>query len=291
MLHRYFKHGEKLDVAGLNQITVLIDRNESELTEIALNEWRSGLEGPPHMHAEKDQIFYITSGEGTVLLGTKIHEVQKGCLAYIPAGLVHRTTTTSVEPLRYILYNIFNSTHKEGHASFAEHIQQVKSIRKRQAETGSHEVTNAEKTVTPDKESIFFKDVFSGKTYDFGSNSTILLLDRTQTNRCEFVVVQWPEGSKGAMVAHKEKEQAFFILRGEGLVTIGDETETVRPGEIIFVPRNTPHTTEATQGELVYLCLNSLVTQTADPDFDSMYQRIAPQRINRWKSGDDSVGE
>ena len=61
MINRYRKDGQKLDVAGLNEITVLIDRTESELTEVALNEWRSGLEGPPHSHAEKDQIFYIVS--------------------------------------------------------------------------------------------------------------------------------------------------------------------------------------------------------------------------------------
>ena len=41
MIHRYYKEGQKLDVAGLNQITVLLDRTETELTEIALNEWRA----------------------------------------------------------------------------------------------------------------------------------------------------------------------------------------------------------------------------------------------------------
>ena len=65
MLHRYYKDGQKLDVAGLNQITVLIDRSETELTEVGLNEWRPKLDGPPHKHDEKDQIFYISSGEGS----------------------------------------------------------------------------------------------------------------------------------------------------------------------------------------------------------------------------------
>jgi quercetin dioxygenase-like cupin family protein len=291
MIHRYFKHGEKLDVAGLNEITVLIDRGETELTEVALNEWRSGLEGPPHTHAEKDQVFYITGGEGTVSLGDTIHTVKKGCLVYIPAGIVHRTITTSKEPLAYILFNVFNSTEKEGHASFAEHIEKVKFIRRRQAETGDHKISETAEVPVPLKQGIFYHTVFAGKKYDFGSNSTILLLDRTQTNRLEFVVVQWPVGSKGALVAHKEKEQTFFVLSGVGEVTIGEETEKIRPGEIIFVPRNTPHTTAATQGELTYLCLNSLVMETADADFESMYNRIAPQRIARWKSGDPKVGE
>ena len=47
MLHRFYKEGEQLDVAGLNLITVLIDRSETEITEVALNEWRAGLELQP----------------------------------------------------------------------------------------------------------------------------------------------------------------------------------------------------------------------------------------------------
>ena len=291
MIHRYYKEGQKLDVAGLNQITVLIDRTETELTEVALNEWRAGLDGPPHVHAEKDQIFYIVSGEGKIVLGSDSKYVKPGCLVYVPAGLVHQSITTSNEPLGDILYNVFNSAEKEGHATFADHIEKVKEIRRRQAESGRSAVDGAETVSNSVKPTKFFRDVMDGKRYDFGSNFTYLLLDRNQTNRLEFVVVQWPPHSKGAMVAHKEKEQTFYVLAGEGKVTVGNETEEVMPGDIIFVPRNLAHTTEAGNDELRYLCLNSLVTETNDESFDQMYQRISPGRIERWKSGSEKVGE
>jgi quercetin dioxygenase-like cupin family protein len=291
MLHRYYKEGQKLDVAGLNEITVLIDRSETELTEVALNEWRSGLEGPPHLHSEKDQIFYIVSGDGKVTVGDQEFEVTPGCLVYLPAGILHQTIVTSEEPLGYILYNVFKSSQKEGHSSFAEHILKVKEIRRRQAETGQFDISGAEQDIITDKKEKFFSNVYDGKKFDFGSNSTILLLDRTETNRLEFVVVQWSPGNRGAMVAHKEKEQTFFVLSGSGKVTIGEETEVIQAGDIIFVPRNTPHTTEAVEDELTYLCLNSIVIKTKDKSFEEMYQRIAPKRIERWKSGDDSVGD
>ncbi len=291
MIHRYYKEGQRLDVAGLNQITVLLDRTETELTEIALNEWRAGLEGPPHAHAEKDQVFYIVSGEGRVIVGEEEYNVQPGCLVYIPAGLRHQSITTSAEPLGYILYNVFNSADKEGHATFADHIEKVKEIRKKQAELGKSDVSGAEKSAVPTKQTKFFSDIKDGKKYDFGSNSTILLLDRTETNKFEFVVVQWPPHSKGVMVAHKEKEQTFFILNGVGKVTIGDQTEKVKPGDLIFVPRNVPHTTEADDTDLEYLCINSIVTETQDSSFDEMYNRIAPGRMERWKSGSNEVGE
>jgi len=47
MICRNYHTGQKLDVAGLNEITVLIDRSETQLTEVGWNSWRKGLEGPP----------------------------------------------------------------------------------------------------------------------------------------------------------------------------------------------------------------------------------------------------
>ena len=93
MIHRYYQDGDKLDVAGLNQITVLLDRSETELTEIGWNCWRAGLDGPPHRHDDKDQVFYITDGEGTVVLGEDRYEVSPGNAVYVPAGLIHQTIT------------------------------------------------------------------------------------------------------------------------------------------------------------------------------------------------------
>ena len=290
MIHRYFKEGQKLDVAGLNQITVLIDRSETELTEVGLNEWRPKLDGPPHKHNDKDQIFYITSGEGIVKLGDKEYKVKEGCLAYIPTGIVHQTITTSDEPLCYMLFNVFNNKEKEGHASFADHIEKVKQIRKQQAESGSAGVDEV-KVDFEVKPSKIFTDIRSGKKFEFGSNSTILLLDRSETNKCELTLVFWPAGNKGAMVAHKEEEQTFFVLQGNGKVTVGDETAEVKPGSVVFVPRNTPHTIEAFGTELVYLCMNGLVDAESYASFDEMYNAVAPGRIERWKSGSLEVGK
>jgi len=263
MIHRYFKDGQKLDVAGLNQITVLIDRSETELTEVGLNEWRPKLDGPPHKHNAKDQIFYITSGEGIVKLGDKEYKVKEGCLAYVPTGIVHQTITTSNEPLCYMLFNVFNNKEKEGHASFADHIEKVKQIRKQQAETGSAGVGEV-KLDCEIKPSKVFADILSRKHSESGSNSTIILLDRNETNRVEFALVSLPAGNKGTMVTHKEREQTFFVLNGKGWVTIGNETEEVKPGDVIFVSRNTPHTTEAGDVELSYLCMNAFSGETKD---------------------------
>src|SRR5262245_14815388 len=36
-------------------------------------------------------------------------------------------------------------------------------------------------------------------------------------------------------------EQVYFILEGRGLMTVGDETRRVEPGDCIFIPSGQPH--------------------------------------------------
>ena len=91
-------------------------------------------------------------------------------------------------------------------------------------------------------------------------------------------------------MAHKEKEQTFFVLTGSGTVTVDDENAIVNPGDIVFIPLNTPHTTETKDDDLTYFCLNTYIMETQDNSFEEMYNRIAPGRIERWKKGDTSVG-
>ncbi|MCB1121809.1 MAG: cupin domain-containing protein [Verrucomicrobiae bacterium] len=286
MIVRNYKDGTPLDVANLNKITVIFDRGESEHTEIGHNEWRPHLDGPPHFHDEKEQVFYVTSGVGVVKLGNEQREVKPGCLVYIPAGLQHQTITTSEEPLCYLLCNIYESNEDK---TFAQHIESVRSVRKAQAENQDSGGGSAIAQIkNPPK---FFEDINQGKVYEFGSNQTILLIDRSESERIELVVVVWPARNKGAMVAHSEKEQTFFVLEGHGEVTIDGETRPIAPGDVVFVPRNTPHTTESFDEDLRYLCLNTLIGERKYSSFDEMFNAIAPARRERWESGSKEVGE
>ncbi|MCZ6674477.1 MAG: cupin domain-containing protein [Verrucomicrobia bacterium] len=286
MIVKNYKDGMLLKVADLNKITVIFDRGESENTEVGLNEWPPHLDGPPHFHDEKEQVFYVTSGVGIVKLGDEQHDVKEGCLVYIPAGLKHQTITTSDEPLCYLLFNLYESNENK---TFEQHIETVRSVRREQAETQS---TGSESTIAEIKNAAkFFTEISEGQLYEFGPNQTILLIDRTESERIELVVVIWPAGNKGAMVVHSEKEQTFFVLEGKGEVTIGDDTQAISPGDVVFVPRNTPHTTESFDEELKYLCLNTLIGDLKDASFEEMYNRISPERRKRWLSGSTDIGE
>lgn len=291
MICRYYQRGQQLEVASLNVVTVLVDRSETQLTEVGWNRWRKGLEGPPHSHEAKEQIFYVTDGEGMVVVGPARYAVKPGSLIYVPPKVVHQTIAAGDVPLSYVLFNAFLDGSKEGHASFAEHIAKVKEVRRQQAASQQASVSGADVSGVADQPGKHLADIHRGRVFDFGSNTSTLLLERNETRRSEVTLVTWPKGNKGALVAHKEKEQTFFVLSGRGQVTIGSETCAVGVGDVIFVPRDTPHTTAAPEVELSYLCFNTLVIEPPDRSFDESYQRVASRRIARWKAGDPTVGE
>jgi quercetin dioxygenase-like cupin family protein len=292
MICRRSQQGRRLDVAGLNEIIVLVDRSETQLTEVGLNTWRKGLEGPPHSHDAKEQIFYVTAGVGEVVVGNARYSVRPGSLVYVPPRVVHQSIVTGDAPLTYLLFNAFLDASKEGHASFAEHIEKVKLVRKQQAESQRADVANADAVgAVTDRPGKHVEDIRRGPVFDFGSNTSTLLLERTETRRSEVTLVNWRAGQRGAMVSHQEKEQTFFVLEGHGRITVGGETAEVRPGDVVFVPWQAPHTTEAGERDLIYLCFNTLVTEPPDKTFAAFYQRVAPGRLARWQSGNSTVGE
>ncbi|KKK57956.1 hypothetical protein LCGC14_3049260 [marine sediment metagenome] len=139
MICRKYNQGPELDVAGLNRITVILDRSETARTEVALNTWPAGLLGPPHRHEQKEQTFFVTAGSGWVVVAGEKCEVGKGDVVFVPAGVEHQTIAAPDEDLEYILYNAFLSDEKEGHRTFAEHIEQVKATRRAQADAAAGE--------------------------------------------------------------------------------------------------------------------------------------------------------
>lgn len=255
MLIRYYTEGQKLDVAGLNEITVLIDRSETELTEVGWNCWTPNQDGPPHKHRDKIQLFYITDGVGKIHLGDEVYDAKPGDLAFVPAGLVHQAITTTSEKLCYMLFNIFIDKEKEGHTTFADHIEKVKQIRKLQAVSGvSGELDdNKIKEVLPGK---FFNQILSTNKSALVNKHAVELITRNSKLNMELNLVRRSASIKNELEVHTEKEQTFYIIEGDGTITVGEETENVKVGNVVFIPRNVYHKAEATSKDLYYLCLN-----------------------------------
>jgi len=224
--------GQTLDVAGLNEITVLIDRSETELTEVGMNKWAPGLDGPPHAHDRKEQNFFVTAGSGTVRIGEQTYEAKPGAFFYLPAGLEHQSVGQGDAPLCYLLFNAFLGADKEGHGSFADHIAKVKSERRRQADTQRARDASgpaAAPAVSP----------YPGKRVDTERIDArkATLLGREESQRCEAVHYRLGPDEELSLPAELDKEQTFFVCEGSGSLVLHDQSAPLEPSHVCFAPR------------------------------------------------------
>ena len=232
LIHRHCRVGEKLDVAGLNEITVLIDRAQTELTEAAMNSWSPGLDGPPHAHDRKEQNFLVTAGRGLVRIGAESFPAEPGDFFHVPAGVIHQTVNLQPDRrLDYFLFNAFLDGDKEGHASFADHISQVKEIRRRQAERQS---AAADPGLAAGGSRRPGRRV---ATRGCGAGRTVLV-DRRAAERCEAFLLQLPPGGTEPAAADATKEQTLLMLDGSARATVDGEPVELAAGEVLFVPRS-----------------------------------------------------
>lgn len=234
MIHRNSQTGQKLDVAGLNEITVLIDRSETELTEVAMNRWQPGMDGPPHAHPRKEQNFLVTSGRGLVKVGDQTFPATPGSFFYLPAGVIHQTVTQGEAPLSYFLFNAFLDADKEGHASFADHITKVKETRRQQAAAQRADVDPGIAAGAPPPR--------PGRWVDTTklADAVTMLLPRSDTERCEAVHYRVGAGRRLSLNTDGTKEQTFYVLAGSGRFTVAGETADVAAGQVVFAPRGAP---------------------------------------------------
>lgn len=250
LIHRSSKNAKILDVAGLNEITVLIDRSETELTEVAFNAWALGLDGPPHAHEGKEQNFLVTAGRGLVKIDGVSYPAAKGAFFYLPAGVVHQTITQGEERMVYFLFNAFLDASKEGHASFADHIGTVRETRRKQADTQQSGVTlSGSRPALPGK----YID-----TNKIGGLDT-MILSREEAQRCEAILYRLPAGHNLNAASDPSKEQTFFIISGAGRFTVGGETVEVESGQTVFVPKNTALEIDAAGEGMVTISFGTVV--------------------------------
>jgi len=95
-----------------------------------------------------------------------------------------------------------------------------------------------------------------------GGQVSYLLLTKGQFGSGNLSIT-WVEGVPGSeqpVHAHPENEQVYVIVRGRGVMKVGDEGQEVGPGTLVFIPPATGHAIHNTGDEpLIY------VSATAPP--------------------------
>jgi mannose-6-phosphate isomerase-like protein (cupin superfamily) len=62
---------------------------------------------PAHTHADEDQVYYVASGTGFVVLDGERTDVSAGSAVLIPLGTEHEITNTGSTPLDYVFFVVF----------------------------------------------------------------------------------------------------------------------------------------------------------------------------------------
>lgn len=255
---KYYQNGDMLDVAGLNRITVLIDRSRTALTEVGLNVWHAGLEGPPHSHDAKEQIFFVTAGTGSVTVAGESFRVQPGSLVYVPIGAMHRTVVDSGNALEYILFNAFRDADKEGHQSFATHIDHVKHERRQQAEQAGQGHTINWSRNSQQGQCITVE--LSQPPVMHGIES-IPLLNQHATFRSAAHLIRTAADQQRPLPPAIETawEKTLFVLHGAGKIHAGETDFAVKAQEVIYLPAEQPIALETDDTGLDILCLSTIL--------------------------------
>jgi quercetin dioxygenase-like cupin family protein len=259
MIFRDSHTGEKLDVAGLNEITVIIDRSETKLSESAINRWKPGLLGPPHKHEQKEQIFFIIGGEGEVKIGNDVFPAKPGDLLFVPANVVHQTINRGKESLDYFLFNAFLNEDKEGHVSFAEHVNLMKGTRLAQANAQSASIGSGQPLASSNTRGRYFKNVTSIKLEPSSGLSQSIILPRQQTQRSEAAILHLPANGNVAFETDNAHEHTIFVLSGSGTFSSKEDSKEVSGGEIIYIAGNSKLKIQTRGTDLNCLVLSSVI--------------------------------
>ena len=83
------------------------------------------------------------------------------------------------------------------------------------------------------------------------------LIDRTTSGveRCSLAEEVLPPGAVVGRHLHLETEEIYYVLSGQGHMTVGAETREVSAGDAVFIPRGFAHTLENTGSEAIRLLL------------------------------------
>jgi mannose-6-phosphate isomerase-like protein (cupin superfamily) len=76
-----------------------------------------------------------------------------------------------------------------------------------------------------------------------------------------------PPGQTTHCHRHARSEEIYYILQGEGRVTVGSDVQPVDTGDAVAIPRGTWHRIANTgQGDLVFLCCCSPAYRHTDTE-------------------------
>lgn len=101
------------------------------------------------------------------------------------------------------------------------------------------------------------------KRYRFPTHVNELVMDRSEASCSEVFVVVLRPGEAPPLHKHDDTEQVYYLLDGEGTLSIGQERSghPVMAGQVVVVPPGTWHSIRAEGGPVRYLAVDCFVSR------------------------------
>jgi mannose-6-phosphate isomerase-like protein (cupin superfamily) len=107
---------------------LVMDRAEATAAESFVSVMEPGESPPLHRHDDTEQVFFVLSGRGRVIVGEDerdVGEIGPGDLIRIPPGTPHRVPCVGDEPLRYLVIDCFPGGRPSAEPTWDDHVAVV----------------------------------------------------------------------------------------------------------------------------------------------------------------------
>ena len=111
---------------------LLLDRKDSEGSEIFMTAIRPGESCPFHAHAENEQVYYMISGRGELRCRPAgeswetVAELRPGLVVYLPRRAEHAARCVGDETLVYLCVDVFPEGRPAHEPTWDAHVEAVK---------------------------------------------------------------------------------------------------------------------------------------------------------------------
>jgi len=105
------------------------------------------------------------------------------------------------------------------------------------------------------------------KRYQFPTHINDIVVDRADSAFSEVFIVLVKPNEAPLYHKHDDTEQVFYILEGNGVLTVGDDRQQfdVKPGDVVRIPVSTLHSIKAgSQQTLKYVCIDCFGKKPVD---------------------------
>jgi mannose-6-phosphate isomerase-like protein (cupin superfamily) len=107
---------------------LVIDRSVAQASEVFMVEIEPGKGPPVHQHDDTEQVFYVVSGRGTLMIGpagsAESFAVVPGDVVLVPASTPH-TVRAEGGVMRYVAVDSFVDPNAKDEPTWDEHVQAV----------------------------------------------------------------------------------------------------------------------------------------------------------------------